>query len=222
VAGGRLRHLASFLLVAVLASVPPRAGQDAGSISRASTYQSSQVDALLSRWVKPTSPGAAVVVVHHDRVLFEKGYGLADVTTRVPITPRTVFDVASVSKPFTAIAVLMLVEDGKLHYTDSLGAFFPEFAADARRITLGQLLSHTSGLPDYTLNWGETRKLRDSAPRTADNVVSFLSWQRLRFAPGRRCEYSNSNYVLLAQIVSKVAGEPFPQNVRRHILNPSA
>jgi D-alanyl-D-alanine carboxypeptidase len=156
---------------------------------------------LLSRWLQATTPGAAVIVVRHGQVLFEKGYGLADVTTRVPITPPTVFDIASVSKPFTATCVLMLVEQGKLRYTDSLGAFFPEFPAEAREITVRQLLSHTSGLPDYTLWWGETRRLKGT-PRTADNVVAFLERQRLRFKPGRRWEYSNSNYVVLAQIVS--------------------
>ena len=140
---------------------------------------------MLSRWVQASTPGAAVIVVRHGQVLLEKGYGLADVTTRVPITPRTVFDIASVSKPFTAMAVLMLVEHGKLHYTDSLGAFFPEFPVEARGITVSQLLSHTSGLPDYTLAWGETRRLKET-PRTADNVVAFLERQRLRFTPGRR------------------------------------
>jgi len=213
-------RLVSFALVAVLVAAQPWSGAAARPPGQAATGSSSQVDALLSRWVQAGTPGAAVIVVRHGQVLLEKGYGLADVATQAPITPRTVFDIASVSKPFTAMSILMLVEHGKLRYTDTLGTFFPAFPADARQVTVRQLLTHTSGMPDYTLAWGETRRPSDGTPRTAGNVVAFLSRQRLRFTPGSRWEYSNSNYVLLAQIVGAAAGEPFPQYVRTHIFEP--
>lgn len=215
----RLRRVATLVLIGVLATAAPWSRAAVRPTGQAPIDPSSLVDALLSRWVQADTPGAAVIVVRHGNVLFEKGYGLADVARREPITPRTVFDIASVSKPFTAMAILMLVEQGKLHFTDSLGAFFPEFSVEAREITVRQMLSHMSGLPDYTRTWGETRGWKDT-PRTADNVVAFLQRQRLRFKPGDRWEYSNSNYVLLAQIVSRVAQESFPHYLRTHIFQP--
>lgn len=175
----------------------------------------------MARWSQGSTPGAAVIVIRDGRIVHEKGYGLADLTTKGRIDSKTVFDIASLSKQFTAMAVMILVERGKLDYADTLAKFFPEFQSDARRITIRQLLNHTSGLLDYSLVWGESKKLKGNVPRTAENVVRFLTGQKqLRFPPGQRWEYSNSNYVLLAQIVGKVSGEPFPQFVRGTIFRP--
>ena len=108
-----------------------------------------RVDSIMNVRVGPGSPGAAVVVVHNGKVVHEKGYGLADIETRTPITTKTTFDLASVSKQFTAMAIIMLAERGKLSYGDALTKFFPEFASYAQKITVRHLLNHTSGLPDY-------------------------------------------------------------------------
>lgn len=175
----------------------------------------------MARWSQGNTPGAAIVVIQDGRVAREKGYGLADLETKERINPRTTFDIASVSKQFTAMAVMMLVERGQLNYADALSKFFPEFQSDARQITIRQLLNHTSGILDYSLIWGESKKLKGNVPRINENVVRFLARQKqLRFPPGQRWEYSNSNYVLLAQIVSKASGEPFPQFVKKHIFQP--
>lgn len=181
---------------------------------------SSQVDALISRWSQGDAPGASVVVIRDGQVVHRQGYGLASLATKERISPHTIFDIASVSKPFTAMAVMMLVERGKLRYQDTLAKFFPEFQADAGQITIRQLLGHTSGIMDYTTVWGETRTRPGAAPRTNDNVVKFLAGQKLRFPPGQRWEYSNSNYVLLAQIVSEVSGDTFAQFVKVSIFQP--
>lgn len=182
---------------------------------------SAQVDALMARWSQGNTPGAAIIVIQEGRVVHEKGYGLADLKTKERIKPRTAFDIASVSKQFTAMAVMMLVERGQLNYADTLSKFFPEFQSDARQITLRQLLNHTSGILDYSLVWSESKKLKGNVPRINENVARFLARQKkLRFPPGQRWEYSNSNYVLLAQIVSKVSGELFPQFVKEHIFQP--
>jgi CubicO group peptidase (beta-lactamase class C family) len=182
---------------------------------------SSQVDALMSRWSQGNTPGAVIIVVKDGRVVHEKGYGMANVPTKERINSNTVFDIASVSKQFTAMAIMILVERGKLHYTDTLSRFFPAFQPDAQRITVRQLLNHTSGILDYSLVWGESNKLKGNAPRDAANVVAFVARQRqLRFPPGQRWEYSNSNYVILAQIVSRVSNESFPQFVKNNIFQP--
>jgi CubicO group peptidase (beta-lactamase class C family) len=192
-----------------------------GVSAKTTAENSSQVDALMARWSQGNMPGAAIIVLRDGRALHKKGYGLANLTTKERISSKTVFDIASVSKQFTAMAVMILVERGKLNYADTLSKFFPEFQSDARLITVRQLLNHTSGIMDYTLVWGESKKLKDNAPRTAENVVRFLAGRKqLRFPPGQRWEYSNSNYALLAQIVSRVSGESFPQFVRKNIFQP--
>jgi CubicO group peptidase (beta-lactamase class C family) len=191
------------------------------SSKASATDKPSQVDALMARWSEGKTPGAAVIVIQDGRVLYEKGYGLADLRTRKPISPTTVFDIASVSKQFTAMAVMILVERGRLNYSDPLSKFFPEFPPYAQQVTIRHLLNQASGILDYTLQWGESKKLKGNAPRTSENVVRFLArQQRLEFNPGQRWEYSNSNYVLLAQIVSKVAGESLPQFVKKNIFQP--
>lgn len=227
----RMKNLITFALVLMWAAnglsqsnsvrKPDRPASSHAVTASASADNSAQVDALMTRWSQGNTPGAAVIVIQENRVLHEKGYGLADLKTKERITPETVFDIASLSKQFTAMAVMILVERGKLSYEDTLSKFFPEFRRDAADVTVRQLLNHTSGILDYTLVWGESKKLRGNVARTNENVVRFLAGQkRLRFPPGRRWEYSNSNYVLLAQIVSRVSGESFPRFVRENIFEP--
>mgnify|MGYP000879449042 CR=1 FL=1 len=191
------------------------------ALSQTTTDKASQVDTLMAHWSQGDAPGAAVIVIQDGKVVHEKGYGLADLKMKERITPQTVFDIGSITKQFTAMAVMMLAERGKLSYADTLSKFFPEFQTEARQITVRQLLNHTSGIRDYSLVWGESKKLNGNEPRTNENAVKFLARQKqLRFLPGQKWEYSNSNYILLAQIVSKVSGEPFPQFVRKNIFQP--
>jgi len=202
-------NYAEFLLPQITSSQTP------------ATDKPAQVDALMARWSQGKTPGAAVIVIQDGRVLYEKGYGLADLQTKKPISPATLFDIASVSKQFTAMAVMILFERGKLDYSDTLSKFFPEFPPYAQQVTIRHLLNQTSGILDYTLQWGESKKLKGNTPRTSENVVRFLArQQQLEFNPGQRWEYSNSNYVLLASIVSKVAGESFSQFVKKNIFQP--
>jgi CubicO group peptidase (beta-lactamase class C family) len=227
----RVKHLISFLLIIMTAVTGLSHKQSGGNSSQSTSSHavgakttadnSPQVDTLMARWSQDNTPGAAIIVIRDGRVLHEKGYGLAKLTTKERISAKTVFDIGSVSKPFTAMAVMILVERGKLNYTDTLSKFFPEFQADAQRITVRQLLNHTSGIFDYEFVWGESKKLKGNEPRTAENVVKFLAGRKqLRFRPGQRWEYSNSNYVLLAQIVSIVSRESFPQFVQKNIFQP--
>lgn len=131
----------------------------------------------MARWPQGSTPGAAVIAIQDGKVVHEKGYGLADLKTKGRITPRTAFDIASVSKQFTVMAVMMLVERGQLNYAETLSKFFPEFPTDARQVTIRQLLNHTSDILDYSLLWGESRKLTGDAPRTNENVVRFRTGQ---------------------------------------------
>lgn len=186
----------------------------------------------MAPWSQGNTPGAAVLVIHHGRVLHKKGYGLASLEARTPITPRTAFLLGSLTKSFTAMAVMILAERGQLTYDAQLARFFPQFPPYARKITVRHLLTHTSGLADYgrlwlASGWIDTEWPRSSkGPRcplepTARDTLELLARQRaLRFDPGARWEYSNSGYVVLAQIVEKVSGESFARFVRKNIFQP--
>lgn len=184
--------------------------------------KSAQVDALMSGWSQGRTPGAAVIIIKDGEVLYKKGYGLANLESGTNISPGTPFDIASVAKQFTAMAVMMLQERGKLSYTDSAAKFFPELSPFAQQVTIRHLLTHTSGLPDYTIYWKEGQKInRDNARHTSEDVLKFLLQQKkLNFAPGENWEYSNSGYVLLALIVGKLSGQPFPQFLKENIFQP--
>jgi CubicO group peptidase (beta-lactamase class C family) len=185
---------------------------------------SAQVDALMVPLTGGKSPGAAIAVIRNGEALLEKGYGLADLKSGTPIDAHTVFNIASVSKQFTAMAVMILADRGKLNYSDPISKFFPEFPDYGREITVGQLLHHTSGLADYTIYWKEGPRVEhDGARHTSEDVLKFLVSQKAGdFLPGERWRYSNSGYVLLSIIVGKAAGVPFTQFLKENIFEPLA
>jgi CubicO group peptidase (beta-lactamase class C family) len=157
--------------------------------------KSAQVDALLAPWAKDDSPGAAVMVIREGQILLSKGYGLANRETKEPFRPDTPSLIGSVSKQFTAMATMMLAEQGKLSYDDSLAKFFPEFPPYAQQITIRHLLNHTSGLPIF--DEPSSPKHGMGKESTAEDMLGVLArQQKLRFAPGSKWEYNNSGYVL--------------------------
>jgi CubicO group peptidase (beta-lactamase class C family) len=186
------------------------------------TEKSKQVDALMSPWSRPGSPGAAVSVICNGELLLEKGYGFADLKLGTTIDRNTVFNIASVSKQFTAMAVMILAERGKLGYSDPVSKYIPEFPEYGRNITIRQLLNHTSGLADYTIYWKEGPRVEhDGIRHTSEDILKFLIAQkRGDFLPDEKWRYSNSGYVLLTLIVGKVTGVPFPQFLKENIFEP--
>lgn len=199
---------------------------------RDSEKANAKVDALLAPWSKGDTPGAAIIVIKDGQVLLKKGYGLANLETKQPIDPDTAFLLCSVTKQFTAMSIMILVERGKLRYEDVLPSFFPEFPPYAQNITIRHLLQHTAGFPEYDdllrasgkveRFWPRSAKSRPSSfEPTSKDVMRLLAQQKeLQFAPGEKWEYSNSGYVILAQIVEKVAGETFAQFLQREIFQP--
>jgi CubicO group peptidase (beta-lactamase class C family) len=155
----------------------------------------------------------ALLVARGDTVILHKGYGLADQERCVPVTTRTVFDVASIAKSFAAAAVLRLEADGRLRVEAPIGEYLPDVPPDKRAITLHHLLTHTSGLPrDVGL------PSRDLSPEERDHMVRAILALPLRSAPGRRHVYSNAGYTLLAAIVERVAGLAFTAVVLEGLL----
>ena len=182
------------------------------------TTPAGTVDQQLAGYDERT-PGAAVAVVQNGEVVFASGYGSADLDHGVPVTPETVFNVASVSKPFTAFAVALLADQGRLSLDDDVATHIPEFQV-GRPVTVRQLLHHTSGVRDLYGLLGLAGE-RDDAPVSQEAVLDVVLRQRgLSFEPGTRYEYSNSNYNLLAEIVERVTGEPFRSWMRDHVFEP--
>lgn len=184
-----------------------------------------QIDALFSALQSDNAPGAAVLVLQDGQPLFERGYGVANLKTLRRIDARTNFRLASVTKQFTAMAVMLLVHDGKLSYDARLTDVLPDFPEYGNAITVRHLLNHTSGLPDYedlmpkvdrSTSHGEVvRQIQD------DEVLELLERQRTtKFPPGSSWDYSNSGYVVLGVLVGRVSGRPFGDFLRERIFSP--
>jgi len=184
-----------------------------------------QVDAIFRPVANEQSPGMAVGVIRDGKLVFAKGYGVADLEKKTPITPDTDFRLASVTKQFTAMSIMLLVHDGKLHYDDTLGKIFPEFPEYGGAITIRELLNHTSGLKDYgelyLKQMGENTPM-EQVPQLLDkDVLKILEQQTAtEFPPGTKWEYSNSGYAVLAMVIQKVSGQPYQDFVRERIFKP--
>jgi CubicO group peptidase (beta-lactamase class C family) len=162
----------------------------------------------------------AVLVTAGDATLLRKGYGWADEKRRIPITPETVFDIGSITKVFTAVAVMQLEERGKLSTSDPIIKYFPNVPKDKQVITLHHLLTHTSGLEHddfYSLATPEIKEILKDREKFIERILSFP----LAFEPGTKRVYSNSGFSFLAAIVEKLSGQSYEQYLRENILRPA-
>jgi CubicO group peptidase (beta-lactamase class C family) len=196
----------------------------AGSIF--ATAPNPAIDALLAPLSDGKSPGFAVLVRENGRNVFIGGYGASDLRTFRHIDESTNFRLASFTKQFTAMAIMLLVHDGKLLYDENLAEMFPGFPAYGRAITVRHLLTHTSGLMDYETLMEEKEKLEGplwSATKQIhdEDVLTLLAQQtRGDFTPGTKWAYSNSGYVVLGLVASKISGMPFAEFLQRRIFGP--
>ncbi len=183
----------------------------------------SSIDSLFSKF-GPNDPGCAVLVLKNGIRVFEKGYGIAELSTREKISPTTNFRLASLTKQFTAMAIMLLVHDGKLRYDERLTDVFPRFPAYGKAITIRQMLNHTSGLIDYEDIMAQQYPAvpDEKIPQIHDaGVLNLLKQQtKTRFVPGTRWEYSNSGYVLLGLVVQQRSGISFGDFLRQRIFQP--
>lgn len=185
-----------------------------------------KIDALFSGVASPDSPGLAVLVRRNGKALFERGYGVRDLRTKAKIDAQTNFRLASFTKQFTAMAIMLLVHDGKLRYGETLTEIFPDFPGYGKSITVRNLLNHVSGLPDYEdlmevtekANgplWSPEKQIQDA------EVLELLKKEKSRkFGPGTSWSYSNSGYVVLGLIVAKASGKPYREFLRERIFAP--
>ena len=179
-----------------------------------------RVDKLFAQWDKPDSPGCSVGISRNGVPIYEHGYGMANLELGVPITPASVFHVASVSKQFTAMSVLLLVQRGRVSLEDDVGKYVPGWADKGSRVTIRHLLTQTSGLRDAFLLRGLAPP-REDGIGVNDAIANILARTRaLNFPPGSEFQYNNSNYVLLSSIVERTSGQSLRAFVDTNIFKP--
>mgnify|MGYP001613008947 FL=1 len=208
-----LRRNAAFALVLALGlaavTTPP---------ARAARGVAAAMDSLLTASYRPDEPGAAVIVVKDGKTILRKGYGLADLELGVRIEPDMIFRLGSVTKQFTAVAVLMLAEEGKLALDDPITKFLPGYPTHGQTITIEHLLTHTSGIKSYT-ELPEWLKLWRQDLSLGELIALFKD-QPPDFAPGAKWSYSNSGYILLGAVIEKVSGMSYADFVRKRLFEP--
>lgn len=179
-----------------------------------------KLDALFESWNHDNTPGCAVGIVRNDSLIFSKGYGIANLEYGIPITPSTIFHMASVSKQFTAFSIVLLARQGKLKLDDDIHKYLSWFPNLGEKITIRQLLNHTSGIRDqWQLLAISGTRLDDVI--TQDHIIKVLSRQQaLNFKPGERYSYSNSGFTMLAEIVKSVTGQTLRQFTDSAIFKP--
>jgi CubicO group peptidase (beta-lactamase class C family) len=178
----------------------------------------SYADRLLSDSYPANGPGAAVLVMQNGEPVLRKGYGLANVELGVPIQPDMVFELGSITKQFTAAAVLMLAERGQISLTDDVTKYLPDFPTHGKTITIEHLLTHTSGIPSYTGLSEWLPKMKEDF--TPQQIIDLFKDKPLEFEPGEKWAYNNSGYILLGAIIEKVSGRTYEDFVEQEIFKP--
>ncbi|MGQ9801192.1 MAG: serine hydrolase domain-containing protein [Candidatus Saccharicenans sp.] len=187
------------------------------------TNPEKKVSAILSSKISASEPGAAVLVIKNGQAVLKRGYGVADIRVGNSISARTNFRLASLTKQFTAAAVMLMVREGQLRYEQTLTDIFPDFPDYGQTITIRHLLTHTSGLPDYEnlMTHEDPDKSLEEQQINDYQVLELLKKEKSgKFAPGTEWDYSNSGYVVLGLIVEKVSGLPFGHFLEERIFKP--
>jgi CubicO group peptidase (beta-lactamase class C family) len=176
---------------------------------------SPKIDSLIrSVLTDSLGPGGNFLIAHQDKIIYQKSFGLANLEWKVPLTNHSVFQIGSMTKQFTAVAILMLEKEGKLSTSDTLFQYLPDFPR-AKTITLHHLLTHTSGIRDYT----RMKTLNDIAQKemTAVELINFFKNEEPQFLPGEKFEYNNSGYIILGHIIELVSGLQYHEFIQQKI-----
>src|ERR1044071_2328720 len=180
-----------------------------------------ELDAVAQRVITQARvAGASGLVVHRGKVVLHKGYGFADLGLEAPVGDDTVYHVVGPMLPFTGIAVLQLMERGKLALDDSIARYIPEFPLQGHRVTIRQLLNHTSGIVDYHY-LGDPIEATSRQPKALDEVMALYAGKKWVNEPGKKWDWSISGFQLLVMIVERVSGQSFAEYVQHNILGPA-
>ena len=185
----------------------------------AQNNNSAEFDKILSARFKADGPGCAALVMKKGQVVYRKAFGKADLELNVPMKPDMIFRIGSITKQFTATAILQLEEQGKLSLQDDITKFIPDYPTHGYKITVEHLLTHTSGIKDYTgMKEANPEVMRKDM--TPIELIGFFKDQPMDFEPGTKYLYDNSGYFLLGYIIEKVSGESYAQYLETHIFKP--
>lgn len=187
-------------------------------VAQQSLNLTGEFDKVVQQELPLNETGATVLVSSRGKVIYKKALGMADVELNVPMQVDNIFRIASITKQFTAIAILQLMEAGRLNLRDEITRFLPDYPMQGAKITIEHLLTHTSGIRDYTSIKDTTQRFRTDV--TPQEMINFFKNQPMRFAPGARYEYSNSNYFLLGYIIEKITGKTYEQYLDKNIFKP--
>ncbi|MEE4176402.1 MAG: serine hydrolase domain-containing protein, partial [Bacteroides sp.] len=212
----KTKNLNLFLLLLLLGfgAAAQRSGNRNAQLNRT-------LDELIEQRFQPNEPGGVALVAKGDEVIYEKAFGMANLELEVPMQTDMVFRIGSVTKQFTAVAILQLLEQGKLSLQDDITKFIPNYPTHGHTITIHQLLNHTSGIMSYTDN-PEVFNLESMRKQlNPEGLVDLFKNQPMNFAPGERFLYNNSGYILLGYIIEKVSEESYADYVRTQLFEPA-
>jgi CubicO group peptidase (beta-lactamase class C family) len=178
----------------------------------------SRIDDFVTSFAKQDRFSGSVLIAKDGKVLISKGYGLADVKQATPNTPQKVFRIGSMTKQFTAMAILLLQQQGKLNVKDPVCQYLPDCPEAWQPIMIRQLLNHTSGIPDFVAF--PTHAAFKQKPRTPVELIAEFRDRPLDFVPGRQWAYSNSGYVVLGYLIEQLSRQPYCEFIGQHIFQP--
>ncbi len=209
------------IVAAALSALAPFPAHASGQ-AYAQTELTAQVDELFAQWDTENSPGAAVGIFKDGRIVYARGYGVANLDYGIPLVPQSVLRIGSISKQFVGMCIAILVEQGKLSLDDDICAYLPEMPDYGEPITIRHLLHHTSGIREYLTLVGLIGKPEGSGfGYTTRELVDLLARQQeLNFSPGTRFSYTNSGYFLLAEIVTRVTGMRASAFAQENVFDP--
>jgi D-alanyl-D-alanine carboxypeptidase len=212
-------HLLKLCLAIAVATHPFAASaQRAPASATVPALTAAQIDAVVSAYYKPDEPGAVVLVAKNGKTIFRKAYGLADAAKGTLMTPDMQLRLGSITKQFTSTAILMLVDEGKIRLDDDITRFLPDYPTHGKRITIAQLLNHTSGIVSYTSQPDFGAHMAEDV--TVGAMIDRFKNEPLEFEPGAAHRYNNSGYFLLGAIIEKVSGQPYADFLAQRIFTP--
>ncbi len=175
----------------------------------------SQIDQILETKFESNGPGAVFLVAKNGKIIYDKAFVLSNLELQAPMQTDNVFEIGSMTKQFTAVSILMLMEEGKLNLEDEITQYIPDYPIQGHRITIHHLLTHTSGIKDFTkVNGLNTIAQNHMEPL---EIINFFKNEPMDFAPGEAFKYNNSGYVILGYIVEKASGMSYEDFVEQHI-----
>ncbi|MDN3693550.1 serine hydrolase domain-containing protein [Chryseobacterium tructae] len=194
-----------------------------GGISFGQTVQKNELekaDSIINTYSQTNAPGMAVGIVKNSKVIYKKMYGLANLEDQIPVKDSTAFDIASISKQFTAFVALLAEKEGRLSFNDDIRIYLPELKHLPYKITIRQLANHTHGLPDFTSikrmqGFGDEVRVTN-----AEAVKTVLAIKNFNFPPGQQYKYNNTGFMLLAEILHRIYKKEFNEIVKEYIFNP--